>query len=456
MWNKFKVILFSLLTFESMKKQILIVIAVLTLTAETCYAQWVEQGCNNNNSNGMVYGVSTPQSGVIWGIMENQNFSPFLTQYIRSTDNGVTWNIGEIDTLPTFLCIKIRALDSLTAFASTLTFPAEDTTRIYRTQDGGATWQFIPSAVNGLNETCIDFHFFDNNRGISYGAKVDGPMTIYSTNDGGDNWSPVPASNLPVPLANEGMLITGGNGTHGAAGANLWFGTTKGRIYHTSDSGYTWSATTVDTTLTIHGVAFKDSLNGVAISSYGLLASTFQPNRSWVTSDGGITWSLSSNSWALPKFGMLKYLPGSANTYISTFGGLGNGGTKISLDGGVTWAIYSNKSIYGADFVSEYDGWGGGRTLSNSQGVFKWTGLSVGTSEYSIPELKITPVPATNMITLNNYKPGGTVKVLNSSGQIIDAQLQGNTINISNLANGLYFVIVSQEDARLVGKFVKH
>jgi len=175
-------------------------------------AQWAEEGCGYDNPNGVIYGVSVPQSGVVWGVIEEAGFANFQTKAAVTIDDGVTWNIYDIDTLDNFTCIKIKALDDVTAYASTLTFPEEDISRIYRTQDSGVSWQLIPSAFSGPYEACVDFHFFDDNDGVAFGAPISGPMTIYTTSDGGDTWVKVQEDNLPVPDANEGMVINSGNG----------------------------------------------------------------------------------------------------------------------------------------------------------------------------------------------------------------------------------------------------
>ncbi|MFK8039221.1 MAG: YCF48-related protein [Crocinitomicaceae bacterium] len=439
-----------------MFQKILIIVAFM-MSSVISVGQWIESGVNNNNPWEVVFGVSVPQSNVIWGIIEHQNWSPLMTKYIRSVDGGVTWTSGDIDTLSTFACIKIRALSDSIAFASTLTWPLEDSSRIYRTEDGGTTWQFIPSAVNGLNETCIDFHFFDQNNGMTYGAKINGPMTIYTTNNGGVNWTSVPANNLPTALTNEGMLITGGNGTHGAAGSELWFGTTKGRIFHTNDNGYTWNATILDTLATIHGVAFKDNLNGVAISSYTALANNLTSNRTWITSDGGVTWTEQTGIINSPKFGMLQYLPGSENTYISTYAGPGPLGTLITQDGGLTWNVLDNKIIYGADFISEFEGWGGGRMVANDKGLYKWTGTELSVQDYRNNELITSPTLASTHITLNTDNMNiESVMVYNMNGQGMKLPMDGNTIDISRLGTGTYLVVLKDNDKTLKrGLFVK-
>ena len=83
--------------------------------------------------------------------------------------------------------------------------------------------------------------------GISFGspgtgnASVDS-LRIYRTQDGGSSWNRIPAANLPAPLAGEGVWIYSGNGLYDSRGDTLWFGTRSGRVFRTVDRGQTWAA----------------------------------------------------------------------------------------------------------------------------------------------------------------------------------------------------------------------
>lgn len=418
--------------------------AISLLFVQFSNAQWVEQGCGYTDPYGLVYSVSIPETGVIWLGMEQDGWNNYQRMSGRSVDDGLTWTFNEIDTLSEYICLKVKGINADTAFASLIKSPVEDSSKIYRTVDGGQSWDLIPTAFNGAYEACIDFHFFDANEGVAFGAPLYGPMTVYRTLDGGDTWAKVQAANLPVPLVQEGMGIFSGNGSYGAVGDNIWFGTTKGRTYKSTDRGVNWTASEIDTTITIHSVDFRDESNGVCVSLSTAFGQSFIPNRVFTTSDGGVTWVESMNVGSNPRMGLVRHLPGTADSYITTYGrGLPGKGTQVSTDGGITWTVHSTERIVGADFLSGTYGWGGGVTSTLDKGIFKWDGIS-SNEELTSSNIKVYPTLTSEKITIE----GGTisqVKCLDQMGREVAVQLTGNSIQIDHLANGVYSLLIDSE-----------
>lgn len=428
---------------KTIMKQLLFT-SILLLFANHSNAQWVEQGCGYTDQYGFVNSVSVPTQGVIWLGIEQSGWNNLQRKGGVSTDGGVTWSFFEIDTLSEYAGLKVKGLNADTAFASLIRYPIEDTSRIYRTVDGGLSWDLIPTAFNGAYEACIDFHFFDGNEGVAFGAPILGPMTVYRTIDAGSTWSKVQAQNLPVPLTQEGMFIFSGNGSYGVSGDNIWLGTTKGRIYKSSDRGQNWDAHIIDTTITIHSVAFKDDNNGVAICSATALASGNLSNRVYTTSDGGITWTQSMNVPNNPRMGNIQYLPGSADSYITVFGWNINGkGTQISTDGGVTWNVHSLERIVGAEFLSETYGWGGGITSTSTEGIFRWDGIA-SNDELNLTSSLIYPTISADRITILSDHVS-KVECYDQMGAKMEVQLIENSIDVTHLSNGVYFLLIEDE-----------
>jgi len=142
-------------------KKTITLLSLSLATVFTSNAQWTEQNCPHNQPQGFLWSISVPQTDVLWVTVEGNQLGTRQRIAGRTTDGGANWNFTEVAPLPDYVLLKLKGIDDQTAFASLIKSPVEDSSRIYRTQDGGSTWQLIPTAFNGLDEACIDFHFFN-------------------------------------------------------------------------------------------------------------------------------------------------------------------------------------------------------------------------------------------------------------------------------------------------------
>jgi len=107
--------------------------------------------------------------------------------FSRTTDGGHTWSHISMP----MSCDFPMAVHFLT---DSIGFIADE--RIYKTTDAGATWTLTTSlagwTVNGLYSNFFtDYYFFDQQKGLALKDSWD----IYKTNDGGNTWEPY---HLPV------------------------------------------------------------------------------------------------------------------------------------------------------------------------------------------------------------------------------------------------------------------
>src|SRR5690606_40744263 len=115
---------------------------------------------------------------------------------------------------------------------------------------------------------------------------------------GGRPWGVVAAGSIPPALEGEAGFAASGTAVVTQPGGLAWIGTGGGsvaRVYRTADYGATWEAAETPLagggTAGIFGVAFRDSLNGVAVGGdyQQRTAATLNVLR---TRDGGRTWEL--------------------------------------------------------------------------------------------------------------------------------------------------------------------
>ena len=128
---------------------------------------------------------------------------------------------------------------------------------------------------------------------------------------------------------------------------------------------------------------------------------------------------------------------------------------KISFDGIVSTSTETTISeerefLYGENYTWEII------TVceDNESAPFTVSETPNGIKEVS-NSFAIHPNPAKEMITLTGVKNINTIEVLNFLGQVVISQFNTNTVDVSQLTNGVYFVRMTSDSGISVKKFVK-
>jgi photosystem II stability/assembly factor-like uncharacterized protein len=220
--------------------------------------------------------------------------------------------------------------------------------QIYRTADGGATWQVVfEDASLSAYYSCMAF--FDRRRGLAVSDPVDGRIRLAGTEDGGHSWHILRNVKMPPAIDNESLISTGT--CLQAAGTDAWFGTStpagvNNRVFTTRDGGRSWSVATTplpggDAT-GILSLSFRDPRHGVAIGSDPRQPSDTTRKAAAISSDGGRTWTLGGATSGLRT--SVSWLPGQSRTLIAV-----GRGSDISTDGGQTWRPFDDTTLPGID-----------------------------------------------------------------------------------------------------------
>jgi photosystem II stability/assembly factor-like uncharacterized protein len=333
---------------------VFLLVAFLSI-ATMAQSPWIPQRASGlpNSVNPAVRFFALDEN-VCWGISSNNPL------YLRTINGGTNWTVATI-TGAAGGSASITALDANTAWVCI-------SGGVFKTTDGGLTWDKQLTAFQGFSGHPDVIHFFDSNNGVCAGDPNNGYWAIYTTTDGGTNWVRVPSGNIPPPvptgeLGISSVAITSGN--------SFWFGTFDGSLYRSTDRGMTWTvARNVVGDFDGFGYAFKDSLNG--------LACTFVTSKKISkTSDGGLTWTrilpLPSGLSGLSPF-YVNYAKGSEGSYVITshnnIGGFVQAipGSAYSNDDGETWIQVDNLPHGPTSFSSWDIGWSAGVNDS----VYKW------------------------------------------------------------------------------------
>lgn len=298
-------------------------------------------------------GVSAASDRVVWASGANGTI-------LRTADGGGTWQTLTIPDAERRDFRDIDAIDDRTAYA--LSIGQGEASRIYKTTDAGAHW-----SVQFTNDDPKAFYdamaFWDANRGLAISDSVDGKFVILTTHDGGAHWTRVPSEALPSALPNEGAFA--GSGTNIAVlGRDLaWIGTgasTRSRVLRTSDGGTTWAIadTPIVTSASagIFSVAFRDRAHGVVVGG-DYRKENEGTNAAAVTSDGGLTWTLSSGLGGFRS--VVAHLPDRGESWIA----VGPQGADVTTDDGRTWTRVDGSGYHAFSFAPHGRmGWGVGES----------------------------------------------------------------------------------------------
>lgn len=167
----------------------------------------------------------------------------------------------------------IYFIDKNIGFVANGTVPGgtSQTPRLYRTSNGGTTWDKV--TLSGLSSYGIqDIHFENDLVGYAIGAS--GSSTLWKSTDGGLTWSSRNATGLSTPL------------TIRKTAAGLIASDFFSQLLLSTDDGQSFKRQTTSPVYESHlGMDFVDSLHGVVDGNYR------QSSTSWYyTEDGGLTW----------------------------------------------------------------------------------------------------------------------------------------------------------------------
>ena len=380
---------------NNMKKQLLFI--AIVLSSMTTFAQsgvWAPQATGFTPLSSGVRNISVVDTNTVWissydgsgGAANRQDFS-------MTTNGGANWMAGNIPAPVSYDWSMIYGLNANTAWACFYNAVAGAGGGIWKTTDGGTTWnqQGLGSIFNASSFPNV-VHFWDDSVGFAMGDPNPGTQyEIYTTTDGGATWTRTPAGNIPVAISGEFGIV----GHYNVIGDTVWFDTNKGRVYRSIDKGLNWTVSATGLVVPTNGAmdqCMTDALNGIG----RVYTATTGISTAYSTTDGGDTWTSFTPLGNL--FGSdLKAVPGVPGMMVSTGADATNGftGSSYSVDGGLNWLdidLGVQRSALGiADSLTM---WSGGFTESTIVGgIFKYipaitcndAGISPGTAVSTVP-----------------------------------------------------------------------
>jgi photosystem II stability/assembly factor-like uncharacterized protein len=303
--------------------------------------------------------VSPVNSQVVWA-------SGTGGTYALTTDGGETWESHQV---PGAELLEFRDVEGVSAEVAYLLAAGVGTdSRIYKTEDGGATWMLQITNPDEFGFWDC-FAFWSPTKGLTMADPVNDRFPVIRTLDG-ETWQDI-GDNLPPPLPGEFAFAASGTCVATVGKKWAWMGTggaDVARILATTDQGQTWAA--YDTPVAIapaggvFSVAFRNPAQGV-VGGGDFLSTEILDNFAR-SSDGGKTWELATNAPIPGAIFGLTYIgkpgggdgEGGGGPHVHTIVATGPGGTAWTPDDGDTWNLLEDvEGFWAVAFASPDAGW---------------------------------------------------------------------------------------------------
>jgi photosystem II stability/assembly factor-like uncharacterized protein len=301
-------------------------IAATAGAPSSAVAQWNDA---DTHSHASFRGLSVAPDGTVWaGGTEGT--------VMRSTDAGDTWHTDTVPGAASFDFRGVAAIDARTAF---VVVSAQDTARIYRTTDGGASWTLQLNLMQ--HGVFLDgIGCWSARRCLAAGDPLDGHFFTVITTDGGLHWRRQPPAANPTAETGEAAFAASNTSVITGSHGHAWIGTGGGpvaRVWRTADYGASWRVASTPiaagaASAGIFSVAFCDTRHGVAVGG-DYAKPVGHGAHVAVTSDGGATWAAADTSHDTPFLSAATCVASSGTRIVS----VGPAGTFTSGDGGLTW-----------------------------------------------------------------------------------------------------------------------
>jgi photosystem II stability/assembly factor-like uncharacterized protein len=346
-------------------------------------------------------------------VRQGQNGYMPYARAVKTDNGGLSWQFYPIPVPGTPWIQHIGAWDANICYYVFVDGSAGGGS-IWKTTDGGLNWakktttQFLEGWANFI-------HLFSADTCVAMGDPSDGRFEIQLTYDGGETWTRVPASDMPAALTGENGL----SGNYCAVDNTLWFPTSKGRCFRSTDRGLHWTDSTVNPEVYGSNIGFCDTQNGFFYAG--------GPNTEYYqTTDGGDTWiekPVKPGQWMggmcrVPGIyhGMVMAIwPDLAKDSVSVLFSTDFFNTSTVLDSNLSNATGN------INFKNSTTGWISGKYLTFPK-IYKFTGvISSAQEKKQVPELlEIIPNPASGktLIRINSADRGLKLKILDMSGKV--------------------------------------
>ena len=330
-----------------------------------------------------------------------------------SKDNGSNW-MRAANGLESYNVSKVKWVGNL-VFATTYGWG-----KIYKSLDSGKKFELLPFDIGSIE-------FFDlvtNGKDIFVGTFGKG---VYHSGDLGATWTQVNKGLGDLRIMS--MEISGDT---------LYAGTYGPGVFISTNKGQEWSS------LQLSGVIFDILRKGDKIYA------TPQSSGVVLSNDRGLSWSESNNGLSFKW--IVEMAIKDRMIALGTFGG----GVYISFDEGLSWVNITynipSKNLIAVYFKDNYLFAG-----TQSRGLFKFDLTRLSAEDDGQKLLNLYPNPADNHINITGFDELSEYQIIDLTGKILQfGSIRDNSLDVSHLPSGVYFLNIRTQNENLIKSFVKY
>lgn len=188
----------------------------------------------------------------------------------RSTDGGATW-----DDTPLVALVRALVLDP--SDASVLVAGTQDGVGLWRSEDAGASWGTSGDGLINTNVGAVATA--TSAAGVAYAAT--GGEGVFRTDDGGASWLPTAFT------ADLGQFFA--MAVDPAASGTVYLGTESGDVFKTTDAGASWAPLAAPTLALVTAVAIDPVAPSIVYAGgFGGVARSTTGGAAWTTVNTGL------------------------------------------------------------------------------------------------------------------------------------------------------------------------
>lgn len=227
-----------------------------------------------DNSNYLCFGYAKDY-GLILDYNTNSSAVCNIGTYLMNSNNGsFKFNKATVNSSPiTAACI---VNPDLYFYGNS---PVSKKALVYKSTDAGTTWKLCQIS-NTISPAYKNIHFFTDSIGVCIGDPANNIWGIAVTNNQGINW----VKTAQQLSAEDGETCY--NSSFSWYGDFGWFGSSKGKVFMTSDRGQTWNSVSIPEASDVVFTAFSDGMRGAAVYKKDTLNVYYVAQ----TTDGGKSW----------------------------------------------------------------------------------------------------------------------------------------------------------------------
>ncbi|PZU91118.1 MAG: hypothetical protein DI529_01185 [Chryseobacterium sp.] len=432
--------------------------------ANSAFSQfWSNQFTGFDSPSRGILSIHAKDANNVWAVAFDGVNGDDIQEFTKTSNGGQTWTAGYIELGDSSLGIQnIIGINENTAWVMA-SREADGSGGVFKTIDGGESWEFQMGGTTP-NESWNNWvHFFDANNGVFMSDPVGGYFELYTTSDGGANWTRVPSANIPAPLSSEYGYTSG----YTYVGDTVFFYTNKGRILKSVNKGLNWTVALPTGYVTDFGTTTNNGLMSFSDANKGIVfkktaTSTGAPTALSIyrTTNGGTNWETVSFSGIdfSSNITAISYVPGTS-TIIAAAVTQAAPGSYISTDNGSTWTKLDAVQHTSVKCIADLCYSGGYSNAGTGSGMFKSTqSLAVNETSINGKSVKVYPNPVADYfkVDTSGFEVAKLkISVVDASGKLIKSFNSQDSYDVNGLAKGVYVITITDGKKSETTKIIK-